>query len=399
MKDAVLKIKQRFNLIGNSSAFERSIKKALRVANTDISILVTGQSGTGKDVIPRIIHENSARKHGQFIAVNCGAIPEGTIDSELFGHEKGAFTGAINNRRGYFETANNGTIFLDEIGDLPLTTQVRLLRILENGEYLKVGSSKVEKTNVRIIAATNIDLVDSVQSNKFREDLYYRINTIEIAMPSIQERKNDIYLLFRKFVADFTEKHKIPPIKLSEDAIDLIEKYNWPGNIRQLKNFAEKLCVVEEKRNLNASDLTPHLNPAKPSTLMITKNENNSSFSEREILYKILFDLKNDLNDLKKITIDLIEGNSSDESFKTKNAERIQRVYDNIKPLDIQNIDDNQSKIIEPSQSKQNFSLQDNEYEIIRKSLEKNNGKRKIAANELGISERTLYRKIKQYNL
>ena len=400
MIESVIKTKQRFDLIGNSQIFERCLKKALRVANTNISILITGPSGTGKDVIPKIIHANSNRKHGQFIAVNCGAIPEGTIDSELFGHEKGAFTGAVNSRKGYFEVVNNGTIFLDEIGDLPLTTQVRLLRILENGEYIKVGSSKVEKTNVRLIAATNVNLVQLVKNKTFREDLFYRINTIEIAMPSLKDRSEDIHLLFRKFVANFSDKHNIPPIKLTTDAVDLIQNYEWPGNIRELKNFAEKISIIEEKRLLNSSDLSPHL-ASDTSSLIVTKDQTEASFSEREILYKILFDLKNDLNDLKQITLDLIEGNGKNESFQSNNAERIQRIYKNPMPnqLEIRNLPDNKPNIITNSTNDENLSLQENECDIIQKSLTKNNGKRKIAARELGISERTLYRKIKQYDL
>ena len=400
MIESIIKTKQRFDIIGNSQVFERCLKKALRVANTNISILITGPSGTGKDVIPKIIHANSNRKHGQFIAVNCGAIPEGTIDSELFGHEKGAFTGAVNSRKGYFEAVNNGTIFLDEIGDLPLTTQVRLLRILENGEYIKVGSSKVEKTNVRLIAATNVNLVQLVKNKTFREDLFYRINTIEIAMPSLKDRSEDIHLLFRKFVSNFSDKHNIPPIKLTADAVDLIQNYEWPGNIRELKNFAEKISIIEEKRLLNSNDLSPHLS-SDTSSLIITKENTESSFSEREILYKILFDLKNDLNDLKKITLDLIEGNEKNESFQSNNAERIQRIYKNPIPnqLEIENLPDDKPNIITHSTNNENLSLQENECEIIQKSLTKNNGKRKIAARELGISERTLYRKIKQYNL
>ncbi len=308
MNENIFKIKQRFNLVGNSSNFERALEKSLRVANTNISILVTGESGTGKDVIPKIIHENSSRKHGKYIAVNCGAIPEGTIDSELFGHEKGAFTGAVNKRSGYFEAANNGTIFLDEIGDLPLQTQVRLLRVLENGEFIKVGSSIVEKTNVRVIAATNLDLVEAVEKNKFREDLYYRINTVEINMPPLRFRKEDIHIFFRKFASDFSSKNKIPQVKLNNDAVEMIENHNWPGNIRQLKNFAEKLSIVEEKRLLNSADLKSYLRPNSPQTSLVKSSKrDNTQYSDREILYKILFDLKNDLNDLKKITLDLIE--------------------------------------------------------------------------------------------
>lgn len=400
MNTDIKKTKQRFDLVGNSNLFIRALKKALRVANTNISILVTGESGTGKDVIPKIIHENSARKHGQFIAVNCGAIPEGTIDSELFGHEKGAFTGAINSRKGYFEVANNGTIFLDEIGDLPLQTQVRLLRILENGEFIKVGSSKVEKTNVRLIAATNLNLLEAVQKNKFREDLYYRINTIEIEMPPLKLRKEDIHLMFRKFVSDFCGRHNMPTLKLTEKAIDLIEKHNWPGNIRELKNFAEKLCVIEEKRTLNEDDINNHLiTPHNHSSLVVKDQKENNNFSEREILYKILFDLKNDLNDLKKITLDLIQGDQTNETFKTNHAERIQRIYNQNQSLEVEKIETNKSEIIDQEIIDENLSLQDNECEIIQKALEKNSGKRKIAAKELGISERTLYRKIKQYDL
>ena len=400
MDNNILKLKQRFDIVGNSNLFIRALNKAIRVANTNISILVTGESGTGKDIIPKIIHENSMRKHGKFISVNCGAIPEGTIDSELFGHEKGAFTGAINNRSGYFEVANNGTIFLDEIGDLPPQTQVRLLRILENGEFIKVGSSKVEKTNVRIIAATNLNLMDAVKQNKFREDLYYRINTVEIEMPPLRSRKEDIHLMFRKFASDFSEKNKIPPIKLTEKAIDIIENYNWPGNIRQLKNFTEKLSIIEEKRLLSDADVNSHFSPNKSSAALITRNDDEKTqFSEREILYKILFDLKNDLNDLKKITQDLIQEKEQNDNFHINNAERIQRVYKQNKALEIQKIEENKSEIITQDIIEENLSLQDNEYEIIQKALEKNEGKRKKAAKALGISERTLYRKIKQYDL
>tara|TARA_Y100000994_G_scaffold249594_1_gene262376 strand:- start:5779 stop:6987 length:1209 start_codon:yes stop_codon:yes gene_type:complete len=402
MENEIIKLKQRFELVGNSNLFIRALTKALRVSNTDISILVTGESGTGKDVIPKIIHENSLRKHGQFIAVNCGAIPEGTIDSELFGHEKGAFTGAINSRKGYFEVANNGTIFLDEIGDLPMQTQVRLLRVLENGEFIKVGSSKVEKINVRLIAATNINLIEAVKKNKFREDLFYRINTIQIEMPSLRSRKEDIHLMFRKFASDFSEKHKIPTIRLTDKSIEIIEKYNWPGNIRELKNFAEKLSIIEEKRILEPIDINNHLlqNYSSKSSLVLSKEgTDNPKFSEREILYKILFDLKNDLNDLKKITLDLIQGTETNEQIRNNNAEQIQRIYKNNNDLEIEKINTNKTTIIEQELIEENLSLQDNECEMIQKALEKNKGKRKIAARELGISERTLYRKIKQYEL
>tara|TARA_B100001250_G_C19816868_1_gene798959 strand:+ start:3753 stop:4958 length:1206 start_codon:yes stop_codon:yes gene_type:complete len=401
MDSNIIKLKQRFDLVGNSKLFIRSLTKSLRVANTDISILVTGESGTGKDVIPKIIHENSLRKHGQLISVNCGAIPEGTIDSELFGHEKGAFTGAINTRKGYFEVANNGTIFLDEIGDLPPPTQVRLLRVLENGEFIKVGSSKVEKTNVRLVAATNKNLLDAVKQNKFREDLFYRINTIEIEMPPLKTRKEDIHLIFRKFASDFAQKHNMPTIKLTEKAIELIEQHNWPGNIRELKNFTEKLSIIEEKRLLDAFDVKKHFisNQRLESALIRTNRNENSSFSEREILYKILFELKNDLNDLKKITMDLIQGDHNTDQIKLNNAEQIRRIYNDNDALEIEKLNDPKSTIIQEAAIEENLSLQDNECEMIQKALEKNNGKRKMAAKELGISERTLYRKIKQYEL
>ena len=401
MNENIFKIKQRFNLVGNSLNFTRALEKSLRVANTNISILVTGESGTGKDVIPKIIHENSPRKHGKYIAVNCGAIPEGTIDSELFGHEKGAFTGAVNKRSGYFEAANNGTIFLDEIGDLPLQTQVRLLRVLENGEFIKVGSSTVEKTNVRVIAATNHNLVEAVEKNKFREDLYYRINTVEINMPPLRFRKEDIHIIFRKFASDFSTKNKIPQVKLNNDAVEIIENHNWPGNIRQLKNFAEKLSIVEEKRLLSSADLKSYLNPSPNQTSLVKKNNSdNNQYSDREILYKILFDLKSDLNDLKKITLDLIEDKNSNLDFQNNNAERIEKIYNQNRHLNLSEFENTKKdKTIEPEFIEENLSLQDNEYEMIQKALEKNNGKRKFAAQELGISERTLYRKLKQYDL
>tara|TARA_B100001287_G_scaffold274977_1_gene281517 strand:+ start:5083 stop:6288 length:1206 start_codon:yes stop_codon:yes gene_type:complete len=401
MNENIFKIKQRFNLVGNSLNFTRALEKSLRVANTNISILVTGESGTGKDVIPKIIHENSPRKHGKYIAVNCGAIPEGTIDSELFGHEKGAFTGAVNKRSGYFEAANNGTIFLDEIGDLPLQTQVRLLRVLENGEFIKVGSSTVEKTNVRVIAATNLNLVEAVEKNKFREDLYYRINTVEINMPPLRFRKEDIHIIFRKFASDFSTKNKIPQVKLNNDAVEIIENHNWPGNIRQLKNFAEKLSIVEEKRLLSSADLKSYLNPSSQQTSLVKRNNSdNNQYSDREILYKILFDLKSDLNDLKKITLDLIEDKNSNLDFQSNNAERIERIYNQNRHLNLSEFENTKKdKTIEPEFIEENLSLQDNEYEMIQKALEKNNGKRKFAAQELGISERTLYRKLKQYDL
>lgn len=384
-------IKQRFQIIGNSQLLLRSIEKSVQVASTDISVLITGESGTGKDIIPKIIHKQSSRKHGPLIAVNCGAIPEGTIDSELFGHEKGAFTGAINTRKGYFEEANNGTIFLDELGDLPLSTQARLLRVLENGEFIKVGSSKIQKTNVRIICATNVDLKDAIKKNKFREDLFYRLSTVEIKMSPLRERKEDIYLLFKKFSRNFCEKNKIPVINLAPDAVKSIQDYDWPGNIRELKNFAEKLSIIEQKRHLNSIDIDTYL-PKKEKNPIIFNNQ--SKISEREILYKMLFEMKQDLNELKDMTSSI---------FRKK--ENYNKIFNDTKEFERRIESDteaNESEII-PSKFEEtvqeNLSLETQELNIIKKALEKNRGKRKIAAKELGISERTLYRKIKQYDL
>ena len=380
-------IKQRFQIIGNSQLLIRSIEKAIQVASTDISVLVTGESGTGKDIIPKIIHKQSSRKHGPFVAVNCGAIPEGTIDSELFGHEKGAFTGAINTRKGYFEEANHGTIFLDELGDLPVSTQARLLRVLENGEFIKVGSSKIQKTNVRIVCATNINLNDAIKKNKFREDLFYRLSTIEIKMSPLRKRKEDIYLLFKKFSRDFCEKNKIPIINLSPDGVESLKEYDWPGNIRELKNFAEKISIIERKRQLSSLDIDTYL-PKKEKNSIIFNQK--SKFSEREILYKMLFEMKQDLNELKEMT-----------SVLCRNKE----MYDNKQDFENRietNIEENQSNIIQSEIEEtvqENLSLETQELNIIKKALEKNRGKRKMAAKELGISERTLYRKIKQYDL
>jgi len=380
-------IKQRFQIIGNSQLLMRSIEKAIQVASTDISVLVTGESGTGKDIIPKIIHKQSSRKHGPFVAVNCGAIPEGTIDSELFGHEKGAFTGAINTRKGYFEEANHGTIFLDELGDLPVSTQARLLRVLENGEFIKVGSSKIQKTNVRIVCATNINLNDAIKKNKFREDLFYRLSTIEIKMSPLRKRKEDIYLLFKKFSRDFCEKNKIPIINLSPDGVESLKEYDWPGNIRELKNFAEKISIIERKRQLSSLDIDTYL-PKKEKNSIIFNQK--SKFSEREILYKMLFEMKQDLNELKEMT-----------SVLCRNKE----IYDNKQDFENRietNIEENQSNIIQSEIEEtvqENLSLETQELNIIKKALEKNRGKRKMAAKELGISERTLYRKIKQYDL
>jgi len=379
--------------------------KANQVSQTEISVLITGESGTGKDIIPKIIHTKSIRKHGPFIAVNCGAIPEGTMDSELFGHEKGAFTGAINNRKGYFEEANNGTVFLDELGDMPISTQARLLRILENGEFIRVGSSKIQKTNVRIIAATNINLKEAVSTKKFREDLYYRLNTVEIKMPPLRKRKEDIHILFRKFARDFAEKNNIPQISLTEKAINLLNKYNWPGNIRELKNFTEKISIIEEKRLLSEKDIEPHF-PSQEHSL-IRGNIKSSHLSEREILYKVLFEMKNDINNLKEI----LNSFSQNKNYKTTIIDSIdQKTEVEKEEGKLQEIEINKLKDYSVSNSHQksesieetveeNLSLETQEMNIIKKALEKYKGKRSLTAKELGISERTLYRKIKYYDL
>ena len=409
-------IKQRFEIIGNSIGLNRALEKAIQVAPTDISLLVTGESGVGKEVIPKIAHQLSHRKHSKFIAVNCGAIPEGTIDSELFGHEKGAFTGATQTRAGYFEVADGGTIFLDEVGELPLTTQVRLLRVLENGEFIKVGSSKVQKTNVRIVAATNVNMQKAIEKNKFREDLYYRLSTVEINLPPLRERADDIHLLFRKFCADFAQKYSMPTIRLSDEAVSALRNYQWKGNIRQLKNIAEQLSVLEEDRSINVDVLTdylPKLNENLPA--LISNKKKDSDFNnEREILYKVLFDMKGDLNDLKKLTLELMQTNNLSE-FKKNNEKLIDKVYnkdnfsekDNIEIVEVQNKKTDELNkeftddfdYIQEVKAIESLSIQDKELELIKKSLEKHKGKRKIAAKELGISERTLYRKIKQFNL
>ncbi len=422
--ESVQAIKQRFGIIGNTPSLNRALEKAIRVAPTDISVLVTGESGVGKESIPKIIHQLSHRKHNKYIAVNCGAIPEGTIDSELFGHEKGAFTGATSTRSGYFEVADGGTIFLDEVGELPLTTQVRLLRVLENGEFIKVGSSKVQKTNVRIVAATNVNMFEAIEKEKFREDLYYRLSTVEINLPPLRERQNDIHLLFRKFASDFALKYKMPTVKLTDNAVQLLLKHRWSGNIRQLRNVAEQISVLEQNRTVSAEVLRGYLpvdgNTNLPAVIKTSKNESDFS-SEREILYKVLFDMKSDLNDLKKLTMELMKnGNTKD--VEKDNEHLIQKIYgndesnsqdftfedddivDNTEVLSIpehvsqDNIED-KYHFAEEIQEEETLSLQDKELELIKKSLERHNGKRKLAAAELGISERTLYRKIKQYDL
>jgi len=406
-------IKQRFGIIGNNPMLNVALQKAIRVAPTDISVLVTGESGVGKESIPKIIHHLSHRKHNKYIAVNCGAIPEGTIDSELFGHEKGSFTGATQTRSGYFEEADGGTIFLDEVGELPLPTQVRLLRVLETGEYMKVGSSKAEKTDVRIVAATNVNMMDAIHKGKFREDLYYRLSTVEIYLPPLRERPDDTHLLFRKFAADFAQKYKMPTIKLEDDALPVLLNYSWNGNIRQLKNITEQISVIEQNRSISKEILKSYL-PDYQSNLpaIIKKSSADSDFSnEREILYKVLFDMRNDINDLKKLTQSLMK-----EEGKQKNSESNQYLINKIYGKDYEDVEDD-LEIIRPQVTEtyakspsissyddietidESVSLQEKEYEMIKKSLDRNKGKRKLAAKELGISERTLYRKIKQYDL
>ena len=401
-------LKQRFGIIGNDFHLNRTLEKAVRVAPTDISVLVTGESGVGKESIPKIIHSLSHRKHAKYIAVNCGAIPEGTIDSELFGHEKGAFTGATQDRKGYFEVTDGGTIFLDEVGELPLTTQVRLLRVLENGEFMKVGSSKVLKTNVRIVAATNIDMQAAIEKNKFREDLYYRLSTIEIHLPALRDRNEDIHLLFRKFASDFAQKYRMPSIRLDENAINILLNYRFPGNIRQLKNLAEQISVIEEERNISGSKLKQYLPNDKDNLPAIVGRKRDTDFStERDIMYKVLFDMRNDINDLKKLTLDFIKKGNVEE-IQEKHHQLIEKIYGDKQRQDnsveVLNISQNSStekeyEFIETIEEDESLSLQDKEIEMIQKSLEKNSNKRKLAAKELGISERTLYRKIKQYNL
>jgi len=402
--ESVQAIKQRFEIIGNDPKLNRAIEKAIQVAPTDISVLVTGESGVGKESIPKIIHSLSHRKHGKYIAVNCGAIPEGTIDSELFGHEKGSFTGATGARDGYFEVADGGTIFLDEVGELPLTTQVRLLRVLENGEFIKVGSSQVQKTNVRIVAATNVNMFDAIEKGKFREDLFYRLSTVDIHLPPLRERKEDIHLLFRKFAADFAQKYKMPAIKLEDNAVDLLLKYRWSGNIRQLRNIAEQISVLETNRNISYQTLYSYL-PQEGSNLpaLVKDKKSESDFSnEREILYKVLFDMKSDLNDLKKLTLELMQNGSSKVQEANKNL--IQKIYGQKEDTEI-DFEEPRTDVIsnylfaETVEEEETLRLDAKEIELIKKALDRNKGKRKAAADELGISERTLYRKIKQFDL
>ena len=414
--ESILAVKQRFGIIGDNPKLNRAIEKSIQVANSDISVLVTGESGVGKENIPKIIHQYSHRKHSKYIAVNCGAIPDGTIDSELFGHEKGAFTGATANRSGYFEVADGGTIFLDEVGELPLATQVRLLRVLESGEFIKVGSSKVEKTNVRIVAATNVNMEEAIKKGKFREDLFYRLSTIIINIPPLRQRKEDIPILFRKFASDFAQKYNMPTLRLDETAQQILCQQDWKGNIRQLRNIAEQMSILEKERNLNTETLNHYL-PNKisklPATLDDIKEDNSSFSSEREILYKVLFDMKNDLNDLKKLTLELMQGDSSSEEVKEKNQGLIEKIYgEDESKTDSNNMDfksdidievnpkiNNSFDYAETIEEEETLSLHDKEVEMIKQALIRTNGRRKNAAKELGISERTLYRKIKQHNL
>jgi transcriptional regulator with PAS, ATPase and Fis domain len=402
-------IKQRFEIIGNSAMLNRAIEVAVQVAPTDLSVLITGESGTGKEIFPQIIHQFSSRKHGKYIAVNCGAIPEGTIDSELFGHEKGSFTGALADRKGYFQEADGGTIFLDEIGELPLATQVRLLRVLETGEFIKVGSSKMIKTNVRVIAATNVNIPEAIETGKFREDLYYRLNTVPIVITPLRERPDDINLLFRKFARDFAEKYRMPPIVLDDHAKAMLVNYRWPGNVRQLKNITEQISIIEKERDITAEILRNYLpaDSTKNLPALFSKAEESSFSNEREILYKVLFDMKRDMTELKKLVLDIMENK---ESTITGDQARIFRnLYDSdsssfvakdpvskhihIESVEKENIQDTEEFVEE------SLSLEDKEIELINKALEKNKGKRKYAAQELGISERTLYRKIKEYDI
>ncbi len=404
--------KQRFGIIGNSEGLNRAIEVAIQVAPTDISVLITGESGTGKEVMPKVIHQLSSRKHGAYIAVNCGAIPEGTIDSELFGHEKGSFTGAHDQRKGYFEVADKGTIFLDEVAELPLPTQVRLLRVLETGEFIRVGSSKPIKTDVRVVAATNNNMAQAIQSGKFREDLFYRLSTVPIHLPSLKDRKNDIHLLFRKFTVDFAEKYRMPGIKLTEEAVHMLSNYNWPGNIRQLKNITEQISVIESERLIDANTLNAYLPDYSTSNLPIVANDSKDNFSERDILYKVLFDMKSDLTELKKLVIEILQSGSSNLSSEDRNR-MVDKLYRDTsiessgllpepyvaEPSNVVQPDNFNKDFEEHIEVEESLSLEDREKELIEKALEKHRGKRKYAAKDLGISERTLYRKIKEYDL
>lgn len=409
-------IKQRFGIIGHSPLLNHAIHTAMQVAPTDISVLVTGESGTGKEALPQIIHQMGSRKHGSYIAVNCGAIPEGTIDSELFGHEKGSFTGAHEARKGYFEVADGGTIFLDEVAELPMSTQVRLLRVLETGEFIKVGSSKPLKTNVRIVAATNVNIPDAISKGKFREDLYYRLNTVPIMIPALRERQDDIPLLFRKFASDFAEKYRMPGVRLTDEARVMLMNYRWPGNIRQLRNVTEQISIIEQEREIGAEVLRNYLPDHGKTNLPAVRaasggsgaSDGQTDFSERELMYKVLFDMKRDINDLKKLVLDVVSG-QADEEITEHHASTIRRLHQDVDPAgsadfgsqihEVQIHRPGQQSFEEHEEIEESLSLADREIELIKKALEKNRGKRKAASQELGISERTLYRKIKEYNL
>jgi transcriptional regulator with PAS, ATPase and Fis domain len=407
-------IKQRFGIIGNYDGLNRAIDIAVQVAPTDLSVLITGESGTGKEIFPQVIHSHSARKHGPYIAVNCGAIPEGTIDSELFGHEKGSFTGATDSRKGYFEVADTGTIFLDEVAELPLSTQVRLLRVLETGEFIRVGSSKVQKTNVRVIAASNVDVPIAIDNGKFREDLFYRLNTVPIKIPALRERGEDIFLLFRKFSVDFAEKYRMPAIRLDSESKSILLNYSWPGNVRQLKNITEQISIIESERDIIAPTLSRYLPEYGGIKLpaVIRKEDDKAFASEREILYKVLFDMKSDMNDLKKLVFDLIRKGEVDLTIQETNSRAIKNLFRETNG-EVFNNNERDASAVDVSQQhpsrnniqdteeiiEESLSLAEKEVEMIKKALEKYSGKRKMAANELGISERTLYRKIKEYGI
>lgn len=411
-------IKQRFGIIGNAPQLNRALEVAMQVAPTDISVLVTGESGTGKEIIPQVIHQLSTRKHNEYIAVNCGAIPEGTIDSELFGHEKGSFTGATGSRQGYFEVADGGTIFLDEVAELPMQTQVRLLRVLETGEFIRVGSSKVIKTNVRVVAATNENMQRAIQSGKFREDLLYRLSTVPISLPPLRQRQDDIYLLFRKFASDFAEKYRMPAVKLTPDAVEILNAYHWPGNIRQLKNLVEQISVIEQERDIDGPRLQSYL-PQAEEFFPAVVGVQETKIDERELMYKFLFDMKNDLNELKKLVVELLN-NQGDFNLSHDQAAVVNRLYHDInlgeqrmlppapiKAEPVKPVVFDSDTYREPEtedyelheEVQESLSLEDREKELIQKALDKHRGRRKYAAEELGISERTLYRKIKEYDI
>jgi transcriptional regulator with PAS, ATPase and Fis domain len=414
LNQEIQSVKQRFGIIGNAPALNHAIQIAIQVAPTDMTVLITGESGSGKESFSKIIHHLSARKHGQFIAINCGGIPEGTIDSELFGHEKGSFTGAQEARKGYFEVTNGGTIFLDEIGDMPLGTQARLLRILENGEFIRVGSSKVQKTDVRVVTATNVNLYEAVQKGKFREDLYYRLNTVPIYVPPLRERGSDIELIFRKFASDFSEKYKTPPVRLNDEAKSLLLKYRFPGNIRQLRNLAEQMSVLETERDITAEHLKKYLPNESSLPALTNSGKKGDDFSERDILYKILFDMKKDMNDLKKLVYDSLQNESYGSQIINKHSD----LFHSIGPVDESAVnkqaivihkntrnEDEDIELVEDidhstdDSATESLSLDEKEKEMILKALKKNHNKRKYAAQDLGISERTLYRKLKLYQI